>query len=244
MKNNTVANLLISSGLLLAFMAGSAKLSAQTCDPKAYFSYVKDGEQVEREEQTAFSGSAPVTAYFEANPSDDDGYEAIYEWWIYPSTGSKEQYIVHHSGAEYQTTEYTFTQSGSYVIALKVTFSNNSGSVDFPEVGENTFTVSVAESRLEMPNAFSPNGDEYNEVYRAKPNHQSIVEFKATIFNRWGQRLYSWDDVNGGWDGKVNGRVVPAGVYYVNVVAKGADGVEYKIRKDVNVLTDFREKDE
>ena len=97
-------------------------------------------------------------------------------------------------------------------------------------------TESLA-SKLEMPNGFSPNGDGTNDTYRAKDTHQSIVSFRATIFNRWGQKLYSWNDVNGEWDGRVNGRVVKDGVYYVNVVARGADGHEYRIRKDVNVMT-------
>jgi gliding motility-associated-like protein len=95
-----------------------------------------------------------------------------------------------------------------------------------------------------MPNAFSPNGDGHNDIYRAKQSTlQSIVEFKATIFNRWGQKLYQWTDPHGGWDGKYNGKTVKDGVYFVNVVAKGADGTEYKIRKDVNVLTRYTENE-
>ena len=231
------------SALLLPLLTVQ-KAQAQTCAPVAVFSYIKDGEPVE-ETTNAYSGPAPVTAHFTANPSGDEGFTAIYEWWIYPSSSRKEQWIAHYSGEQYAEMEYTFMQSGTFDVALKVTFTNTTdgSTVDYPDPGEHVFKVTVQESKLEMPNAFSPNGDGYNDVYRAKPNHQSIVEFKATIYNRWGQKIYSWDDVNGSWDGTVNGRTVESGVFYVNVVAKGADGVEYKIRKDVNILTRYKEKD-
>ncbi len=227
--------------VLAAWLSPSVAL-AQTCNPKAVFSYTKDGEAIE-EERSEYSGEAPVTGRFSANPEDYAGYQPVYEWWIYPSSGTKEQFVVHRSGVNEAEFEYTFSQSGSFIVALKVTFSKDNDSVDYPEVGEHTFSVTVSESKLEMPNAFSPNGDGKNDEYKAKSTHQSIVEFRATIFNRWGQKLYQWNDVNGGWDGKYKGKTVKDGVYFVNVVAKGADGVEYKIRKDVNVLTRYNEEE-
>ena len=101
--------------------------------------------------------------------------------------------------------------------------------------------MSIAESKLEMPNAFSPNGDGINDVYRAKSGYQSIVEFKATVFNRWGQKLYEWTDPAGGWDGKYKGRDVAQGVYFVLVKAKGADGRRFNIKSDVNLLRGYTE---
>lgn len=234
---------------IVVLMASLLGLQAQTsqpkCTPTATFTYTAlDSEghpEVKTEELESFSGSAPVQAQFKANPSgldDEDGaplYSARYEWKIYDQT-SPSVVMVHRFEEDL---EYTFDRSGSYVVEVTATFVHDSDTVFYPEEGEDgtRFMVTIQESVLEMPNAFSPNNDGTNDVYRAKPTHQSIVSFRATIFNRWGQRLYSWDDVNGSWDGKVHGKVVPDGVYFVNVVAKGADGHEYRIRKDVNVLT-------
>ena len=100
--------------------------------------------------------------------------------------------------------------------------------------------VTVSESKLVFPNAFSPNGDEYNEIYKAK-EYQSIVDFHAYIFNRWGQKLFEWTDPAQGWDGTYNGHDVKEGVYFVLVKARGADGREYNIRKDVNLLRNFND---
>ena len=103
--------------------------------------------------------------------------------------------------------------------------------------------MSIANSMLEMPNAFSPNGDGINDIYRAKANHRSIVEFHAYIFNRWGQKIFDWTDINGGWDGTWNGKQVKDGTYYVLVKARGADGKKYEIKRDVNVLRQYIERE-
>jgi gliding motility-associated-like protein len=67
------------------------------------------------------------------------------------------------------------------------------------------------------------------------------VEFRAYIFNRWGQKLYEWTDVSKGWDGTYKGSPVKEGVYFVLVKARGADGREYNIKKDVNLLRNYIE---
>ena len=65
----------------------------------------------------------------------------------------------------------------------------------------------------------------------------------AYIFNRWGQKLYEWDNPAAeGWDGKYHGRDVKQGVYFCLVKAKGADGRKFTIRKDVNLLRGYTEK--
>ena len=106
---------------------------------------------------------------------------------------------------------------------------------------DDPISITIKSSKLEVPNAFSPNGDNRNDTYKAKEGYQSIVEFKATIYNRWGQKLYEWTDPAGEWDGKFNGKDVKEGVYYVHVQAKGADGVKYNIKKDVNLLRGYTE---
>ena len=44
-------------------------------------------------------------------------------------------------------------------------------------------------SSLLMPNAFSPNGDGINDIYKPKDGYRNIEEFHAYIYNRWGQKL-------------------------------------------------------
>lgn len=112
------------------------------------------------------------------------------------------------------------------------------------EVADNDSVASdstvVLTSQLIMPNAFSPNNDRINDIYKVK-EYQNIVEFRATIFNRWGQKLYEWTNIEGGWDGTYRGKDVKQGTYFVLVKARGADGETYTIRKDVNLLRGYTE---
>lgn len=104
------------------------------------------------------------------------------------------------------------------------------------DTSETADTTTVV-SHIEIPNAFSPNGDGKNDVYRVKADKtKGIVEFRAIIYNRWGQKIYEWTDLNGGWDGTYNGTDVKQGTYFVLVKAKGSDGQTHTIKRDVNLL--------
>ena len=180
--------------------------------------------------------SAPLEGHFTSNVQDIGEYSVRYEWRVYRE-GQENAPIINRFD---ENLDYTFTESGTFYVQFYATFVNGNDTIAYPAEGEaNPFAVSISESVLEMPNAFSPNGDGYNDIYKAKEGYKSIISFEATIFNRWGQKLYSWNTLDGAWDGKVNGSVVKDGVYFVLVKAKGADGKKYTIRRDVNVLTGY-----
>ena len=205
-----------------------------TIDPQATFT-TDEGEET----GTSYSGSAPLTVVFHANAENVGMYTPHYEW-RFAKEGETQPYLVRYE----EETEYTFTEAGSHRIVLYATFINGNDTVAYTKdywQDAQPITIQISESKLEMPNAFSPNGDGINDIYRAKNNYQSIVEFDAYIFNRWGQKLYEWHDPAGGWDGKFNGKDVKQGVYFVLVKAKGADGRKYNIKKDVNLLRGYTE---
>ena len=205
-----------------------------TIDPQATFT-TDEGEET----GTSYSGSAPLTVVFHANAENVGMYTPHYEW-RFAKEGETQPYLVRYE----EETEYTFTEVGSHRIVLYATFINGNDTVAYTKdywQDAQPITIQISESKLEMPNAFSPNGDGINDIYRAKNNYQSIVEFDAYIFNRWGQKIYEWHDPAGGWDGKFNGKDVKQGVYFVLVKAKGADGRKYNIKKDVNLLRGYTE---
>ena len=62
------------------------------------------------------------------------------------------------------------------------------------------------------PNAFSPNGDGLNDVFSVFGN--GIPEaFELVVYNRWGNLVFSSEDINTNWDGTINGRKCPVGIY-------------------------------
>lgn len=206
-----------------------------TISPTA--TYVTDEGE---EENSNMSGNAPLVGRFQANPQNVGEYSANYEW-RFTIEGESTPYLTRYE----ENTEYTFTKAGTHNIVVYATFINGNDTIAYTqeywdEIGP--MRVTISESKLEMPNAFSPNGDGINDIYKAKDGYQSIIEFHAYIFNRWGQKLYEWDDPAGGWDGKYNGKDLKQGVYFVLVKAKGADGRTFNIRRDVNLLRGYTEE--
>lgn len=81
-------------------------------------------------------------------------------------------------------------------------------------------------SDILIPNVFTPNGDGNNDVFTVDGTNLESVN--CEIFNRWGQLMYSWDNVRGSWDGRTpSGTEVPDGTYFYIIKAKGNDGTEY-----------------
>ena len=210
--------------LLTVFaMFVSLSASAQTVEISAIYI---DDNGVEVETRNDFSGQAPLSVSFRANPQDMEGLDPTYEWHFRMEGESKDIMVRYE-----ENTDYTFTKAGKTYVTLYANLGNE-------ERDSSRICVTISESKLLMPNAFSPNGDTHNDVYKAK-EYQSIVEFHAYIFNRWGQKLFEWTNPAEGWDGNYNGNPVKEGVYFVVVKARGADGIVYNIRKDVNLLRGY-----
>lgn len=223
-------NLLLWLPLLLwtACLHGMAQEAYPTALPTMTV-IAADGSE---EETTAYEGSAPLRAIFRANPEDLGSYTPHYEW-RFVREGEEEPFLTRFE----ETTEYSFTTSGTTTVELHISFVQGSDTIEY--ASDEPFVVIISESQLEMPNAFTPNGDGINDVYRAKEGYESIVEFHAAVFNRWGRKLYEWDDPSGGWDGTAGGSKAPDGAYYLVVNARGADGRQYKLKKTINLLRGF-----
>lgn len=189
-----------------------------------------DEDGMEVETASDFGGQAPLSVLFRANPTGMEGYSPTYEWH-FRMEGEAKDFMVRYE----EDTQYTFTASGTTRVTLRVSLGAEGAAVDSTAI-----RVTISESKLSFPNAFSPNGDGINDIYKAK-EYQSLVEFHAYIYNRWGQKLFEWTNPEEGWDGTYNGKDVKDGVYFVLVKAKGADGRDYNIRKDVNLLRGYIE---
>ena len=210
--------------LLTVFaMFVSLSASAQTVDISAIYI---DDNGVETETRNDYSGQAPLSVSFRANPQDMEGLNPTYEWHFRMEGESKDMMVRYE-----ENTDYTFTKAGKTYVTLYANLGNE-------ERDSSQICITISESKLLMPNAFSPNGDNHNDEYKAK-EYQSIVEFHAYIFNRWGQKLFEWSNPAEGWYGTYNGSPVKDGVYFVVVNARGADGIVYNIRKDVNLLRGY-----
>jgi len=218
---------LIFSFLALAMLPFTTL--AQKVDPQVYYT---DDDGYEQSGTVISEGQAPLSAVFRSNPSDMDGHSPIYEWHFRKmdatSGSSYRELFVRYE----EDTEYTFVESGTYQVVQKTRLEQDGEQLDSVVI-----SVTILDSYLDYPNAISPNDDGYNDTLLPKKGWRSIVKFHGMILNRWGQKIFEWHDPAVEWDGKYNGKTVKDGVYFLNVNATGADGHEYHIRKDINVLS-------
>ena len=177
----------------------------------------------EQKEEAALGGSGPVEITFSAAMTD----AVVYKEWQFSRDQEfnsidlriQEDEVVHE-----------FDQQGTTYVRFVA--GNDTGTCDYS--GE-TYTVFIGESRLDCPNAFSPGATEgTNDEW--KVSYKSIVEFDCHIFNRWGLEMVHLTNPSQGWDGRYKGKLVPAGVYYYVIKARGTDGKEYKKSGDINII--------
>lgn len=209
-------------------------------------------EGEEEEVEVGGTYDAPLTVTFMACPIDTAEYDVLYQWEVTQIKGNKEILLVKRNE---ETTVYTFTEGGTdvnYRIVLYITYTHRVTGITGEGEAE-PITFSLRGSSIHLYNAFSPNGDGTNDVFRVKT--QSLLSFRMKIFNRWGQEIVSGDNntltteyENGFtyyvcWDGTYHGRYVEDGVYFILVEAEGSDGVKYVRRGDINVLTRSRKEE-
>ena len=140
------------------------------------------------------------------------------------------------------------TGSTGNIISYDWNFGNGNASVDsitnniFDDIGDYTVELIVSdgncsdtayvtiaafgESAILIPNVFTPNGDGENDVFTVSGTNLESVQ--GEIFNRWGQKMFSWTNIKGYWDGRtLAGSEAPDGTYFYMIKAKGFDGQEY-----------------
>jgi len=92
-----------------------------------------------------------------------------------------------------------------------------------------------------IPNAFSPNGDGYNDFFfvNAGPEVAQINSFR--VYNRWGAAVFeitgsAANDFRNGWDGRFKGKAVENGVYIYVAEIEFIDGELLEYEGDVTVV--------
>lgn len=87
---------------------------------------------------------------------------------------------------------------------------------------------------IDMPNAFTP-GNGINNTFKAvKRGIVKLNEF--SIFNRWGNKVFSTTDINQGWDGTYKGKAQPMGTYIYIIDAVKNDGSAFKKEGNVTLI--------
>lgn len=96
---------------------------------------------------------------------------------------------------------------GTYPVQLTVTNANGCTATALDEVVIHPHYVVLA------PNAFTPDGDGVNEGWTPVVSGQDVDHYALTVFDRWGEAVWSSTRSGEPWDGRVGGKPAVNGVY-------------------------------
>ncbi|MBK8485185.1 MAG: gliding motility-associated C-terminal domain-containing protein [Saprospiraceae bacterium] len=90
----------------------------------------------------------------------------------------------------------------------------------------NTFIVKDLSDFLVFPNVFPPNSDiKENQIFKpfVKDSASTLTDYNLEIYNRWGQKVFTSNQVNLGWDGEFKGAPAPIDTYTYFATVKATD---------------------
>ena len=89
---------------------------------------------------------------------------------------------------------------------------------------------------LLFPNAITPNADQLNDQFRPAVYCPKLRDFTMSIYNRWGELLFTTTDLNNNWDGTYRDVVVMNGVYYWIAKWSGVENGQIETKADKGIL--------
>ena len=127
--------------------------------------------------------------------------------------------------ANSQTATHVYYSTGTFYVSLTVT--DNNGCTD-------TYTDSVVVHDIfafYIPNCFSPNGDNTNDIFLPKGLSIDPNNYKMMIFDRWGNLVFSTINLAEGWNGTYMNKGNPdnsvMGVYVYRILLNDVTGAKH-----------------
>ncbi len=127
---------------------------------------------------------------------------------------------------------YSYHSVGNYEVTLVATT---------PFGCKDTITRFVRiepEIKIWFPNAFTPDSDGHNEVFKPKGTNIINKGYLLTIYDRWGEPIFETNDLNTGWDGHAKGgdKYVQNGIYTYTVKYKDIYEISHEQAGTINVI--------
>lgn len=141
-------------------------------------------------------------------PDDLAGY------YVYYAPLQNDSLVLLDSVPDPDVTEYAHTNLTSIAGCYQVSAYDSLGNLSDRS---NMVCLSIDScSTYRLPNVFTPNQDNYNDLFRPYDNFTSVERIKLKVFNRWGRIVFETEDPQINWDGKNmnNNRDCSEGVYF------------------------------
>ena len=161
------------------------------------------------------SGNAPLDVNFSINSSNTI---SNYTWDFNGQASSPAS-----------SPNFLFADAGLYPVIIELTDISGCVALDTIEIR----VLPELDSKLEVPNCFSPNGDGINDVFQLETLNLST--FDLMIWNRWGGLMYKSTDAFSGWNGQSNTGNAPDGTYFYVLNAVGTDSKTYQLKGSITL---------
>jgi len=117
-----------------------------------------------------------------------------------------------------QITQATVDEETTYTVSVTDGICTQSAAVTVK-----VLQVACREPFLYIPNAFSPNGDNENDVLYVRSAITTEILFR--VFDRWGEMIFETRSLNDGWDGTFRGKLVDPDTYdyYLEAICTGGE---------------------
>lgn len=138
-------------------------------------------------------------------------------WRNYPVLGNDELLLISVNSFTLNYTDHAAAQPRiCYRIRGEAPVSNCG-----PETWSNEVCIDFP-ATLFVPSAFTPNGDNLNDFFTSFGEFEE--SFYMEIYDRWGKLLFLTRDKATGWNGTIDGKAAPEGVYVYKIEVRGFDG--------------------
>lgn len=193
-------NRILDAGNFATYLwnTGSLNRSVSINIPGDYWVQVTDNNTCKGTDTVKLVGILPLPGNF-LNPVDSICQR---ETLTIKASGTYNSYLW-STGATSPNTQVTIP--GRYI--LTVADINNCSGKDTITIVTKNCTKAVY-----IPNAFTPNNDTYNDIFKASV-YGTVLSFKLEVFNRYGQLVFISDDPLQGWDGRFKGQLQPFSTY-------------------------------
>lgn len=122
-----------------------------------------------------------------------------------------------------------YTEAGYYTVKLTATSEKGCA-------GNTSKTILIVPPfDAYVPTSFTPNGDGINDVFGME-GVEFINTYNMQIFNRWGQIVFTSNDLKKQWDGRLNNSPLPADMYSFAIKLTDAEDRPYKISGTIQLI--------
>ncbi len=134
-------------------------------------------------------------------------------------------------------TDSLLWSDGSYGNMLSIRYGGEYIVTAINKCGTTSDTIEVKQIFCDiwLPNAFTPNGDGVNDVFRILGNLGRLEGVTLSVYNRWGERMFITNDKLQGWDGYYKSVASQMGTY-VYLLQYSLDGHPYTQKGNFHLL--------